>query len=267
MVKKIISGGQTGAERAAYDLALRFHIPHEGWIPKDCIAEYGPSSIIHQPSQIPIDNYGDCIENNVLDSDGSLIITDGLPYCGSVLALDLVCKNNRPYLHIDLKEISTLEAVFFVRDWVFENKVEILNVTGAQESEDPGIYQATFDILKNVLLTDAINERVQGSIKKGKTPNDNPVSVNQAINIMMTQMAFKYQVAIANSSEDELNSYHSAIGFYIGHRLMNSRNEKLLESCRQVAKDNYLHWDEVPMVIMKELWRRLRQTHRLRVVK
>ena len=87
-----------------------------------------------------------------------------------------------------------------------------------------------------------IKERVFASNDRKKTPNDKPVTVNQAIDFLMTQMAFRYQVAIANSSEDELNSYFPIVGLYIGNRLMNTRNDNLLESCRQVAKDKYLHW-------------------------
>jgi hypothetical protein len=77
MIKKIISGGQTGADRAALDVALKFDIPHGGWIPKGRKAEDGPLPEQYQLQEMPTASYPKRTEQNVIDSDGTLIISRG----------------------------------------------------------------------------------------------------------------------------------------------------------------------------------------------
>jgi hypothetical protein len=68
-------------------------------------------------------------------------------------------------------------------------------------------------------------------------------------------------------SEKDLLNLYPTLGFYIRNRFLYPRNNKLLESCREVAGDKYLHWDQAASVVIKELWKKLRETHKLRVVK
>jgi hypothetical protein len=77
MITKIISGGQTGADRAALDFALKFNIPHGGWIPKGRIAEDGPLPAKYQLQEMPTSSYPKRTEQNVIDSDGTLILSRG----------------------------------------------------------------------------------------------------------------------------------------------------------------------------------------------
>ena len=77
MIKKIISGGQTGADRAALDVAIKLNIPHGGWVPKGRPAEDGPIHTKYQLKEMPTDSYSDRTEQNVADSDGTLIISHG----------------------------------------------------------------------------------------------------------------------------------------------------------------------------------------------
>jgi hypothetical protein len=77
MIKKIISGGQTGADQAALDAAIKWDIPHGGWVPKGRRTESGPLSNRYQLKEMPTDSYPSRTEQNVIDSDGTLIITHG----------------------------------------------------------------------------------------------------------------------------------------------------------------------------------------------
>ena len=77
MIKKIISGGQTGADRAALDVSIKLGIPHCGWVPKGRIAEDGPLSERYLLKEMPTDSYAERTKQNVLDSDGTLIIARG----------------------------------------------------------------------------------------------------------------------------------------------------------------------------------------------
>ena len=77
MIKKIISGGQTGADRAALDVALKFGIPHGGWIPKGRKTEKGPLPEMYRLKEMPTESYEARTEKNVQDSDGTFIIARG----------------------------------------------------------------------------------------------------------------------------------------------------------------------------------------------
>ena len=72
---KIISGGQTGADRAALDAALELSIPHGGWLPKGRKAEDGPVSKRYRLQELASPNYRDRTRKNILESDGTLIVS------------------------------------------------------------------------------------------------------------------------------------------------------------------------------------------------
>ena len=77
MLKKIVSCGQTGAEHAALDVAIMFNIPHGGWIPKGRLAEDGPLPDKYQLQEMLTNSYTKRTEQNVIDSDGTVIISHG----------------------------------------------------------------------------------------------------------------------------------------------------------------------------------------------
>jgi hypothetical protein len=83
MIKKIVSGGQTGADRAALDFALKFFKPHGGWIPKGHITEDGPLPDKYQLEEMPTGSYPARTEQNVIDSDGTVIFSRGKPTGGT----------------------------------------------------------------------------------------------------------------------------------------------------------------------------------------
>jgi len=71
---------------------------------------------------------------------------------------------------------------------------------------------------------------------------------------------------IANMEEEDLINLHFSLGLSIRNKFLYPKNEQLLESCRFVSQDKYLHWDQASSVIIKELWKKLKETHKLRVV-
>jgi hypothetical protein len=98
MIKKIISGGQTGADRAALDVAIKLGIPHGGWVPKGRITEEGPLPDKYQMHEMPTEIYADRTEQNVIDSDGTLIISRGKPTGGSDYTREMALKNKKHLL-------------------------------------------------------------------------------------------------------------------------------------------------------------------------
>jgi len=96
---------------------------------------------------------------------------------------------------------------------------------------------------------------------------DPPQTVDEAVNFLIQKLSLKDKSAIAKMPEDDLDNLYFSFGLYIRTRLLYPRNDKLLESCRQKGMDKHLHWDQAPVVIIKELWKDLRITHRLKIVK
>ena len=151
MLKKIISGGQTGADRAALDAAIRLGIPHGGWIPKGRIAEDGPLAAEYQLIEMPTDSYPERTEKNVIASDGTLIISHGAPTGGTEYTRKMVLKHGKQMLHIDLTLHGNLTAAAsLVKDWIAMHNIETLNVAGPRASKDPRIYALTLALLTHL---------------------------------------------------------------------------------------------------------------------
>ncbi len=91
-------------------------------------------------------------------------------------------------------------------------------------------------------------------------------TVAEAVQRLMSDLSLKDKNTIAKMDEADLINLHFSLGLSIRNKFLYPRNEQLLESCRFVSKDKYLHWDEAASVIIRELWQRLRQTHKLRIV-
>ncbi len=151
--KIIVSGGQTGVDRAALDAAIKLGIEHGGWCPRGRMAEDGWIPEEYNLCETDSGNYARRTEKNVLDSDGTLIFYRGKLGGGTLLTANLADRHGRPLLKVDLDE-SSLEKVQRVRDQVFEwmnaNRVAKLNVAGPRESQSPGIWQEVFELLKQV---------------------------------------------------------------------------------------------------------------------
>ena len=273
MIKKIISGGQTGADRGALDAAIELGVPHAGWVPRGRLAEDGPISDKYQLQEMATDSYSKRTEQNVIDSDGTLIISHGKLTGGSAYTRKMAMKNGKPWFHADLNKLPTFHAAMIIEDWISKNQIEVLNVAGPRASEDPLIYGLVTVILELVAtLVKANDVKHQSSnydarITDRPKSTDQPRTVDEAVNFLSRKLSLKDKSAIAKMSEDDLTKLQFSFGLYIRNRLLHPRNDKLLESCRQVAMDKYLHWDQASRVIIKELWERLKRTHRLKVVR
>jgi len=152
MIKKIISGGQAGADRAALDAAIKLGIPHGGWVPKGRRTEDGPLPDKYHLQEMPTISYTARMEKNVLDSDGTVILTHGKLTVGTKMTKAFARKQKRPCLHIDLDEIPRHVAGSILRTWMRRHGIEILNVVGARASKDTIIYEEVFKIIEGVVV-------------------------------------------------------------------------------------------------------------------
>ena len=152
MIKKIISGGQTGVDRAALDTAIRLGIAHGGWLPKGRLTEDGPLPDPYQLQEMPTEEYPARTEKNVLESDGTLIISRGSPSGGTDYTRKMALKHGKQLLHIDLSlGQRASDAGSLISSWAEMNRIEILNVAGPRASNDPAIYADTVNILTHAL--------------------------------------------------------------------------------------------------------------------
>ena len=139
-------------DRAALDVAMRMGIPHGGWIPKGRLAEDGSLPAHYQLQEMPTDEYEARTEKNVLDSDGTLLISRGSPTGGTDHTRRMALKHGKQLLHIDLSlGQRASDAGSLIASWIDMNRVETLNVAGPRASHDPAIYMDTIHIMTHLL--------------------------------------------------------------------------------------------------------------------
>lgn len=147
-IQKIISGGQTGVDRAALDFALEKGIEIGGWIPKGRRAEDGCISAKYRNLvETKTRNYAQRTKLNVKDSDATLILSNGELIGGSLLTLELAERFEKPFLHIDLADLEIDRAVEKTKKWLYSINCKVLNVAGSRASKDAGIYLQTKNFL------------------------------------------------------------------------------------------------------------------------
>ncbi|HOI73414.1 MAG TPA: putative molybdenum carrier protein [Syntrophales bacterium] len=150
MITRLISGGQTGADRAALDFAIQRGIPHGGWVPRGRKTEAGPLPDRYRLQETASGAYAERTEKNVLLADGTLIISRGSLKGGSLLTKELAERHGRSWMHADLDRGSVEEAAERIRGWIRDRSIGVLNVAGPRASQDPEIYKAVRGVLEAV---------------------------------------------------------------------------------------------------------------------
>jgi len=152
LLEKIVSGGQTGADRAALDVALDLGIATGGWVPHDRRAEDGKiparySGLIETET----DAYEHRTALNVRDADATLVFHYDAPTGGTALTLKLASASSRPFLAIDLAATTEADAADRVRAWLASERIRVLNVAGPRASREPRVATAVANILRAAL--------------------------------------------------------------------------------------------------------------------
>lgn len=138
MLSKLVSGGQTGVDRGALDAALAAGFPCGGWCPAGRKAEDGPIPERYPLASLASAEYGERTRQNVLDSDGTLILHFGGPTGGTLKTLQLCEHHRKPYLAIDAAAVEAEAAGAHAAAFVAERGIEVLNVAGPRESTHAG---------------------------------------------------------------------------------------------------------------------------------
>lgn len=149
---RVVSGGQTGADRGGLDAAIVAGIPHGGWCPKGRRAEDGGMLDEYDLTETESEDYEERTERNVEDSDATVIFTMGELDGGSLLTAEMADKHGRPWLHVDLGETTEEDAARRVAAWLKHLQGDlVLNVAGQRESKSPGIGEAVKRVMSTIL--------------------------------------------------------------------------------------------------------------------
>lgn len=150
ILQRIVSGGQTGVDRAALNVAIAAGIPCGGWCPQGRKAEDGPLPLHYPLRETDSPLYDVRTRWNVRDSDATLIITAGPLKGGTALTVELARRLARPLHVIDLRD-GGRNHILDARQWLREHRVRTLNVAGPRESQQPGIYSQAQDFLLELI--------------------------------------------------------------------------------------------------------------------
>ncbi len=149
-VKTIVSGGQTGVDRAALDVALSLGISCRGWCPNGRTAEDGAIPVIYPLVETPLRDPSQRTGHNVRDSDATLILSGPrVDSPGTALTAKIAQRYGKPILVVD-PEVRSASSL--VRGWLRDHSVEVLNVAGPRESEKAGVYESSCRFLIRTFL-------------------------------------------------------------------------------------------------------------------
>jgi len=148
MIKKIVSGGQTGVDRAGLDVALALEIPCGGWCPKGRLAEDGVIPDDYPLTETPSERYDQRTEWNVRDTEATLVINMGKLSTGTLYTVQKAKALKKPLLVVQVDQEMDCGAI---NEWFEEHDIQILNIAGPRQSKYPDIYLKTKNLLMELL--------------------------------------------------------------------------------------------------------------------
>jgi len=147
-IRRIVSGGQSGVDRAALDVALELGLDCGGWCPRGRRAEDGAIDPHYPLTETASTDYKVRTRLNVRDSDGTLVLTRGAPAGGTRLTVRFARALGRPCCVIDLAADDRVDEA---RAWYAAHAIAVLNVAGPRESTAPGVYDEAHAFLSRLL--------------------------------------------------------------------------------------------------------------------
>ena len=277
MIRKILSSGRTGVEIAALDVAIKLGIAHGGWAGRGMRNEDGAIGNRYGLEEVMAMGYKRAMEENVLHSDGTLLISRGTKSVEGQFAVETALRHQRQFLHADLSQNSAFETSSLISSWVSMNHVLAVYVTGPTAHQDDRIYHDVKKILETAVYLEFVKtglhpdrpEQMQAALVDEFPENAGlPESVDEAVQRLKQVLPLKDRTMMANMQADELDHLHTGLGEYIKQKFgLYLENDRLIESCANLGKLIKPLPDEACAVILKALWQDLRDTHKLRIIK
>lgn len=271
MVTKIISGGQTGADRAALDAAIKFNIEHGGWVPKGRKTENGIVPETYRMQEMDTADYAARTRRNVMDSDGTVLLARGPLSRGTLLTQKIARQVDAPCCHIDLLAMDEFEGALLLNSFVTESDIRVLNVAGPRLSGDPGIYRSVKAVIEALIYMQVLEDGIEFEAVE---PDDLPVkegympeTIEQAVRFLEKNLSFKAKSGIANLNDGHIASLYFSLGdavkalfqFYSNHT-------PLIDRYFQHHSRQTHDIDDLVMEIIKRLKRSLEDDYQIRVV-
>jgi hypothetical protein len=153
MLRKIISGGQAGADRAGLDFALQAGLKHGGFVPTGRKAEDGRIDDRYQLVELPSASYPTRTKRNVRESGATAIFSLRAELSGgSALTLAYARSVKKPVIHLHgaptASDRERVDPAAELRGFIDSHRIEVLNVAGPRESKEPGVYEFTLGVLR-----------------------------------------------------------------------------------------------------------------------
>jgi len=273
-LKTILSDGRTGAGRAALDAAIHFGLSHGGWASRGTLGREDGTLRRYQLEEIAAIDPQHAIVKNVQAADGTLIIAFGKLTALPQQALRMTLKHKKQLLGIDLEQYSVFEAASLVSSWLESHHIRTLFVTGNDESEFPAVYGHALHIVQSavelVFARPFVASRQVVATDADYRANKPqwPKTTSEAVARLMAVLSLKEKNTIARMAAADLSQVHSTLGKYIREEFgLLTGNAKLIESCQAVGRRQAMLPDEASALIVRELWHKLKETYRLRVIK
>jgi hypothetical protein len=148
---KIISGGQTGADRAGLDVAISLGLEYGGNLPKGRLTEEGPLDAKYSKmTELSSSSYPVRTKKNIVESDATLVFTMGKVGRGTALTIKTAKKCKKPCLHVDYMAQKDKDIEKEINRWLKENKPNVINIAGSRESAAKGIYKKVYETLVDI---------------------------------------------------------------------------------------------------------------------
>lgn len=273
MLKKIISSGQTQADRAVLDVAIALGISHGGWIPKGRGGNFRPVTGKYHFKEMPTDNYFDCIKQNVIDADGTLIISYGRLTGDLDYARRMTLGHKRQMLGVDLNQSTPYKAASLLNDWIQLYRIEVLFAIGPDAVVTPDVATHTKLIVEGALTFPAGRAKPTPFAANGKKQQTKriasilPKTIDEAVDRLVAELSFKEKTKIANMSESDLIKFHMSYGAAIRNEFRLWGNDSLLTFCQTYAGVKDISPEQASYIIIKELWERLQSADVLKIIK
>ncbi len=270
MIHKIVSNGRIGVARGALDAALALDIPHSGWGIPDNAREDGPLPPKYNLKEMKTKSKTRCIERNVTETDGTLILTftDEMPP-DALAARKSADKHHSPWILINLDKTGTFQAAQDIHEWLKEEDIHVIHVVGAttgntQKKAD----KTTSNLLEAVYYLGLIESNMAATSPPATGDDLQPLtSIDDIVRLLSTEMTLKDRVIVANMKEAQLELLQPTLGRHIQIRLEYWRQGNIPVTAFEKVEQEAGGSTNISTLIIKKLWKELRTTHRLRIVK
>lgn len=272
MIRKIISGGQTGADRAALDTAIKFNIDHGGVVPKGRRTEDGRLPDVYRMEEDTTPDYDSRTEKNVRAAQATVIIARGPLAGGSRLTEQMARLYKKPLCLLDLAAMDEFEAAVTLHGFIRDNHIETLNVAGPRAGQDPGIYWSAKGILETLVFMEMMDEApvsipTEDTLLMERRSRKKCKTVEGAVSFIVSELHLRTRCMIANLNSRQIKTGYFALADSIKVKLgLEEGNTALIDRCARRAGMDSMTPEDAAMVIFKAVKSQLEKDHVLRVV-